>query len=70
MAPLTVSNTLVVIDSFSRYTWLFPTKSTGSKETIKHLFISNLIYFKILILLYVWSLTEAQHLRHKNSPNF
>jgi len=27
---------LVVIDSFSRYT-LFPTKSTGSKETIKHL---------------------------------
>jgi len=25
------------IDSFSRYTWLFPTKSTGSKETIKHL---------------------------------
>jgi len=28
---------LVVIDFFSKYTWLFPTKSTGSKEAIKHL---------------------------------
>jgi len=53
---------LVVIDSFSRFTWLFPTKSTGSKEAIKHIY---LIYFKILIHLYVWSLTEAQHLRQE-----
>jgi len=29
---------LIVIDLFSRYTWLYPTKSTKSKETIKHLF--------------------------------
>jgi len=28
---------LIVIDSFSRYKWLFPTKSIGSKEAIKHL---------------------------------
>ncbi|CAL1686650.1 unnamed protein product [Lasius platythorax] len=28
---------LLVVDSFSRFTWLFPCKSTTSKETIKHL---------------------------------
>lgn len=28
---------LVVIDAFSLFTWLFATKSTGSKEVIKHL---------------------------------
>lgn len=28
---------LVVVDAFTRFTWLFPTKSTNSKEVIKHL---------------------------------
>src|SRR5436190_4623739 len=28
---------LLVVDAFTRYTWLFPTKSTGSREAIKHL---------------------------------
>ncbi|CAL1672060.1 unnamed protein product [Lasius platythorax] len=27
----------LVIDAFTRYTWLFPTKSTGSREAIKNL---------------------------------
>jgi len=55
---------LVVIDSFSRFTWLFLTKSTGSKETIKHL--SYLFQnFNPPVCL-----TEAQHLRRKNLWNF
>lgn len=28
---------LLVIDAFTRFTWLFPTRSTGSKETIDNL---------------------------------
>lgn len=28
---------LVLVDSFTRFIWLFPTKSTGSKEVINHL---------------------------------
>lgn len=27
---------LLIVDSFSRFTWLFPCKSTTSKKTIKH----------------------------------
>lgn len=30
---------LIIIDAFSRFTWLFPVKSTTSKEVIKHLSI-------------------------------
>ncbi|KMQ81742.1 blastopia polyprotein, partial [Lasius niger] len=28
---------LVAIDALTRFTWLYPTKSTGAKETIKNL---------------------------------
>lgn len=35
---------LVVIDAFTRFIWFFPTKSTATKEVLKHL--SSL--FKIL----------------------
>lgn len=28
---------LVIVDAFSRFTWLFAVKSTGSKEVVKHL---------------------------------
>lgn len=28
---------LVIVDAFTRFTWLYPTRSTGSKETINYL---------------------------------
>lgn len=32
---------LVIVDAFSRFTWLFPTRSTGTKESLKY--IENVI---------------------------
>lgn len=42
---------LIIVDAFSRFTWLFPVKSTTSKEVIKHLttLFQNLVTPKTLI---------------------
>jgi len=47
----TVLNILVVVDAFTRFTWLFPVKFTGTKKTIRHL--------EFLILLRVFLRTRA-----------
>lgn len=60
---------LLVVDAFSRFTWLFATKSTGSKEVVKYLSTLFDIFGNPQILV-ERILIEERLSHHKNLPLF
>jgi len=57
---------LILVDAFLRFTWLFPVKSTGTKEVLKHFSF----FFIFLVTPKNWSLTEEQRSLRENFLNF